>query len=409
MHVKLSRFYQDYKYGLPFLVLFLTALALPTASNRIVFYLLSPFLFYALYHFRAQLPAYLKTWSFGFLAAYLGYFSLSFLWSEQKDTEDFCKLLRDIVSIGIFTFSLAVVIPHLKVPEKLPICFGILCVIWGAVAALVFYGFGQHEWETRLIGFGRFENSIHFAFLLSFAVLSLLCLGISKTVRSQNEAILITFLIAALLLLIALSQTRSAYMALAACVGIIFLLGHIRYAVILGIMGVLALVCMYFMSDDYMRLFAGRLDSYRFGIWKDAYEGILQKPWLGHGVTTEPHFYPEAADIFKRGWKSPHNVLLGHAHAGGIAGLIIFLLLAGNMCRVALKQYMLEISNNGCLSYMTLFTCLVLCYGLAASLVNFSNYIVGVHIHWLIFWIPFTLTWVLETKAQGRVCNAPAH
>ncbi|PZO88135.1 MAG: hypothetical protein DI626_02415 [Micavibrio aeruginosavorus] len=408
MREHLARFYLDHKYGLPFLILFLTALVLPTASNRIVFYLLSPFLFYTLYHFRAQLPAYLKTWSFGFLAAYLGYFSLTFLWSDQRDTEDFCKLLRDVVSIGIFTISLAVVIPHLKIPEKLPIAFGVLCVAWGSVAALVFYGVGPHEWETRLIGFGRFENSIHFAFLLSFAILSLLCLGISKTVRSQNEAILLTFLIAVLLLLIALSQTRSAYMALAACVGIIFLLGHIRYAVVLGVAGLLAIVCMYFMSDDYMGLFAGRLDSYRFGIWKDAYEGILQKPWLGHGVTTEPHFFPEAAD-FKRGWKSPHNVLLGHAHSGGIIGLVIFLLLAGNMCRIAVRQYLREIGDNGCLTYMTLFTCLTLCYGLAASLVNFSNYVVGVHIHWLIFWFPFTLTWVLEARAREQARHASAY
>lgn len=409
MQSRLHRFYQDYKYGLPFAVLFLTTLFLPTASNRIVFYLLSPFLFYALYHFRPQIPAYLKTWSFAFLAVYLGYFGLSFLWSEEKSADDLCKLVREVACIGVFTLSFAVVLPNLRLPEKLPVYFGVLCLSWGALAALVFYGFSGNEWDARLTGFGRYENSIHFAFLLSFAIIALLCLGISKTSRTQNEAILYTFLIAALLMLIALSQTRSAYMALAACIGIIFLLGHIRYAAVLGLCGVLGIACVYFMSDDYMALFAGRLDSYRFEIWRDAYQEILKKPWFGHGITTEPHFFLEANDP-KRGWKSPHNVLLGHAHAGGAAGLLIFLGMAANMCRISVLQYLRDLSQKGRLDYMTLFTCLTICYGMVASLVNFSNYVVGVHIHWLVFWVPFALAWMLETKAgKERENDAPAH
>ncbi|HEU4838829.1 MAG TPA: hypothetical protein VFS88_05395, partial [Micavibrio sp.] len=119
-------------------------------------------------------------------------------------------------------------------------------------------------------------------------------------------------------------------------------------------------------------------------------------------ISTEPEFFLEANDS-KRGWKSPHNVILGHLYTGGVLGLLVFAGLVVVMCRVSISQYLREMREKKRASFITLFTGLVICFGLTASLINFSHYLIGVYIHWLVFWLPFTLVWFLEVQ-QRKEC-----
>lgn len=409
MQAQISRFYTDCRLALPFFIVFLTSLFLPTASNRIVFYLAAPILLYQLYLHRADLKPYLQTWSFRFLVFYLGYFFFTIFWSEQFSLARLGKHLRDVSSIAVFVTAFAVLIPKVSLPRKLPLYFAGICALWGIAAAANFYGLLGNEGGSRLTGFGRYENSIHMALLFSIALIALLSLWISHKVGCPRQKGLMSGIIVVLLFLIALTQTRSAYLALLVCMGFLFLIGHMRYALPVLAAAVIGVTCMYFASDSYMEMFSGRLDSNRFQIWEEALDGIAEQPVIGHGLATEPKFFNDSPDL-KRGWKSTHNVLLGHAYVGGVIGLLAFLGLAANMVRVAVRRYRYERSCRECLTYATIFTCLTICFGLTASLTNFSHYVVGVHIQWLVFWVPFSLAWIIEARGRNlKEQDAPAY
>jgi len=394
MKAAVLEFCRQNKYILPFIILFVTSLFMHAAGHRVVFYVLAPFMGWILYEGRHELKALIQTKSFVLLSAYLGYFGLTFFWSEHRDPESFFKILRDVTGIMLFSLTLAFVIPKISLP-RLPLYFAGLCVGFAAVSALVFYGVGQQPLSGRLIGLGRYENSIHFAFLLSYAVLALVCLGL----EGKSKEIALRFILIVLaLLFVALSQTRSAYVCLAACIVLLTVLGHVRYALILCTLGVVCAAATYFIWGGSNGILQ-RLDSYRFEIWSQAWESIKAKPLLGSGIETEPKFSQDV--IFSDGgWKSTHNVYIGHLFTGGIVGLLIFGAMVANMGVTAVSNWWRE-RKQGHVQYVTVFSNLMLCFALVSGKFLFTHYIENVHIHWLVFWAVYSMLWAMEVKSKS--------
>lgn len=390
-------FYAPYKYGLPFLVLFCASLFLPTASTRIVFYLIAPWLVARLWAMREPVGAFLRTRSFALLSAYLLFFGLSFFWSENRGTEDFLKLLRDIAAILVFTLGLVTALPRIPFNPRWPLYFAGICVVWAMGAAAVYYGFEHHALAKRMEGLGRYENSIHLSFLLSYGLMALLAAAMAIENKFKPAYIVLAL---ALVFFIILSQTRTAFVSLAFCFAALALLGYARYVLAVAIGAVLCVAGLYLCAPDYFDPVIGRLDSYRLDIWREAFAGFRAHPWLGHGITTEPNFYQLDNDW--SGWKSTHNALLGHAYTGGVPGFLLYLLILAHMGGVAAIRIWRE-KKGGAVSFGGLFTFLSACYLLCAGMLNFTHYLVNVHIQWLVFWVPFCLVWYQEYRTGNPV------
>ena len=396
MKAALAKFYGDYKYGLPFLVLLIASLFLSSAPLRIVFYILTPFLLVLLYRNWGGVKKLFHTNSFLILAAYLGYFFLSFFWSADQDAESFFRLLRNVSGIFIFSLSLAYIIPKIPRDPRLPLYFAGMCVAYAVLSSLVFYD--DHVLKERLFGLGRYQNSIHFSFLMSFGILAVACLGL----KGRWKDILLRFaLVLALLFFIALAQTRSAYVGLALCIALLTVLGHARYALVLCIFGVVCAAVAYVIWDNSFIDMGQRLDGFRFQIWTEALKGIIAHPLFGSGIITDPSFLPENQHS-KGGWESTHSVYLGHAYIGGITGFLIFVLMISNMAWICFSRWWRERKEQN-VRYMTLLACLILCFSLTSGLFVFTTYVVNVHIHWLVFWAPFAVLWSMEAQDRERL------
>lgn len=398
MKAVLEKFYSDYKYGLPFLLFFLVSFFLPAASHRILFYLLSPVLIGMLYVHRISLRGLFHTKSFWLLVLYLGYFSLTFLWSAENDFETFLKILRNVTGIFLFSLSLAFVIPRIPFTTRAPVYFAGLCLAFGVASAAVFYGVDGAPWQSRIIGLGRYQNSIHFAYLMSLAIIGLVCLGLEG--RRRDIALRLA-LVLGLLFFVALSQTRSAYVALIACVIMMTALGHARYAAVVGVLAVVCAGFSYMVWGFSFNDIAQRFDSYRFDIWSQALEGIKDDPWLGQGIATWPKFSAEVINS-KGGWKSTHNIYIGHLYTGGIIGLAVFLAMIANMMKIGLSRWWRE-KRDGRIFYMTHFVSLVFCFTMISGIFVFTHFIVNVHIHWLLFWVLFSILWAMEAQDRQRI------
>ena len=375
---------QDFSRALPFIVLFVFALFLPSAAHRIVFYALTPVFAYFVY--KQDFRPYIRTYSFGFLVAYILYFSSSPLWSGSEDTFEILKFARNGFCILLFAAALVASMPAMqRLPKNLALVLSGIVLLYGVWLLFTAAFTGQSMTVYRLEGIGRYQNTIHFSFLLSLMVLWLVSLGKLAT-RTYEYARL--GLIFVFMFFISLTKARSAFIALAGCVGLLGVLGKVRVAATLFGFAVVGALLSFVVWDFSWSDIVSRSDNYRFGIWKEAYTEILQKPLLGHGVNAEPGF--NANDVQSKGWESTHNVFLGHGYTGGFIGLALFTLLFGNMF---LQSFLAFYKNK---SSLTQLACMSVCYALFAGLFNFSHFVVGVHIQWLVFWMPFALTWYLE-------------
>ena len=392
----------QYRHILPFLALLGSSLFFQASIQRIVFYVCVPFFIWTLWTFRKETKSFLKTKAFAFLALYLGYFTLSFVWSDDSG-EDFCRLIRNVVGIGLFTATLGIVISRPQTSKCFPMHMVWVCLAYTVLAAVTWYPIEGNFFNVRLQAWGRYVNPIHLSFLLSFALLLVVAWWMTyhnKYLSGAGLAVLLVFFII-------LSQTRTAFVALALCVLIVGMLGHFRMAAILIGITIVAAIGAYFCWPTLFTRISGRADSYRFSIWQEAIDAVMHKPIFGHGIASVPNFLPDADDP-KAGWESPHNVLIGHAYHGGAVGLGTYLFLAAYMFFVPARNFWQARRANMKVDFLTMFTLLAVVFSFCASQLNFAHFIKNVHIQWLVFWVPFACVAALELRRRERD-YAPAH
>lgn len=385
---------------IPFALLFFSSFFLSTAGNRLVFYILSPVFFYALYAAREQFLPYLRTVSFSLFAAYTGYFALSTFWSDGAGSSDYLHALRDFLCLGVFVCAFALLLEQVKgrlSTEALLILAG-AAVLGVLIFAFVYYGVEGKAWEKRFRGFGRYENPIHLSFLLSFCVLFLFSL--KQMARKNLESLRYGLIFLALVLML-MTQTRTSLLALAVCPAVFLLVFGQRKVALWFLGGGAAAALLALVALDFPLLeLITRGDAYRFAIWRDALQSVREEHLLfGAGLATEPNLGADA--YYPEGWKSTHNVYIGNLYVGGAVGLVLFLLLYGNMLWQAMKAFY---AVRSCEEEKTLlsFGLLSLAFLSVAQCFNFDHYLINVYIHWLVFWVPFTIFWFFEVQSKRK-------
>lgn len=386
---------------IPFAILFASAFFLETSMHRVVFYILSAFLIAMICRENESRFAALRTNSFFLVAGYGLFFTASTLWGETLAPYLTFRALVDALCIVVFCLAVAVAGPKFSIRPRHSLYVAAICVGAVGVFALIFYGLGDKDLNSRFYGQGRFYNPIHMSILLSMAVLFVFACGLKGDIKSKSIQI---FLILAMIFFIFLSQTRSSLMGLVACIPVLFLFGGRKFVLPLIGASLVAGIIMFFAWGNTLSELYARGDTHRFDIWQESLRYISQKPIVGHGIASEPTF-GEKGD--REGYKSAHNFILGHLYYGGIVGLVLALSILINGLRqawVAIRQYG---ATNDTFGILARFTFLSLCFCAVASLFNFSHYMVGVHIQWLIFWLPVALAWYLEIVNRKNHAETP--
>lgn len=395
MNARVQEMLVQYRHVLPFLFLLAASLFFQASIQRIVFYVCVPFFVWTLWQFRDEAKAFVKTKAFALMALYLGYFTVSYFWSVERD-EEFIKLIRNVVGIGLFTATLAVVVARTHTSRCFPMYLVWACAAYCLLACFMWYGVEGKHFGKRLLAMGRYINPIHFAFLISFATL----IVVSWWMTNRDQIVRGMCFVAFFVFIIILSQTRTACVGLAICILALGASGYFRVALAFAGLCAFALIVAYFTWDDLFENMVGRTDSLRLSIWQEAIDAVKQKPLIGHGIASTPAFLPNVEDA-KAGWESPHNVLIGHAYHGGVVGLGIFLCIAAYMMFVPLRNYFQARREGRAIDFLTIFTLLSVVYMLCASQFNFAHFIKNVHIQWLVFWVPFACVAALELRRKN--------
>ncbi|MNZ61518.1 hypothetical protein D3C78_796170 [compost metagenome] len=119
--------------------------------------------------------------------------------------------------------------------------------------------------------------------------------------------------------------------------------------------------------------------SHRPEIWVQAWQQILEHPWLGHGYDHPMVFWVKG---FKYAFADPHNMELALLFSGGVVGLSLWLLLYGVALRFAWRHRQ---------DRLVVLASTAVVFGFAAGLTEGNSFMSRPKEHWFLIWIPMAL------------------
>lgn len=381
-------------------LLFFCSFFLETAAHRIVLYVMTPAFLWYFKNNKTLLLSMAKTRSFVVMAAYLIYFTISATWSQGVAELTVLNGVKEGLCIAIFSAALALCVLRNRGKLSREELFMASLPVIGlmGLAILLFMLNNSSLAGGRLIAPGRYENPIHYGIFGGVFTLFLVSLGKLKTLKlelGRQAAIAFT------LIVIGLTKSRTAFVAFAANILGLGMLGRARSALILLSFAITAALTCFLIWDLSLTRIVAKADNNRFAIWTLAVEEIRARPLAGYGIADESKFTLPGMSK-NHAWKSTHNIILGHLHTGGIIGFFFFVLLFSQIAYSNLKAYL---QSRACDSkcFLPFFALMLTIFGLVSSQFVFSHFAVNMNIQWLIFWVPFALAWAFEVerKLQG--------
>jgi O-antigen ligase len=201
--------------------------------------------------------------------------------------------------------------------------------------------FFEHDDPTNRMG-GLFTFA-HIGLMAGFnIVLSLIILNMGKL--KVIEYLFHAVQIILMLIAIALSDTRSALLALSLSICYIVYLSLKKPKNILPVVSTVAMIVFlaYFAYSSYLANTTGELTytesiNYRANIWKISLSGVWQRPFAGFGSESYLAQTMEAVQ-FNPGLSDPHSAILGLALQSGIPAALLFLILYVKISTKALSS-----------------------------------------------------------------------
>jgi O-antigen ligase len=313
---------------------------------------------------------------------FLGYMSLSVLWS---DTQDLWRVF-DKAKLGPFialgTLSAGYVTSRFPHMIRTISCLFIMASILSGLVLIGLYLPSMLDHQDpipRLHGLGRADNPVQAALLYGLAIMAILFGRPSKPTPLLTRAALC---IVPLIVLI-LTQSRGPVLSMIISLSAVWVLStqnKIRVALSAIFLSFILLGGMaYFLQHtDFME----RGSTGRTEIWALAIENIQNHFWFGDGLATKRYY-----TVIKENG-APETV--GHAHSlylstlaqGGIIGFILFMSM-GTVFLISIRPF---VRNPNYRPHLWLLGWVFM--GGALGLVDFGGYMINISTEWLVFWWP---------------------
>ena len=297
----------------------------------------------------------LKSW---FLVLFIG--SVSILTSPIK-----AQSARSFISV--ITYFIIFALPFYMVKTKGDARFLLKLIIfsalvpfaWGWVEYVVFGG--THSLQGIRV-FSSFSHPNIFAFYLVLIVtLALFFIKSQVFVFSMKLKKTLIFLIFSGVILLVLTKTRSAWVALLVMMAVYGLLCERKYLLIgFGCVCLALLVPSIHERifdifngsnvDDAINQGYGKLNSFawRVVVWSSSWEHILQKPFFGHGYDTFSYYFLSFFPLGETKGFDAHNMYVQLVFDMGFLGLLGLLILFGCIFK-RLCKYCSYDKSGGCL------------------------------------------------------------
>ncbi len=360
-------------------------------AHRNFFYLfvLLPFLFLL---DRSVIKSCFKSKIFIFSLAFLAYFGLSILWTQDvnidiKEIKVNAANYYDLTRYFLLLVGFIILTIYLSQKNKNLFNQGIfwisICAALGALVSIMeFYDSHAFPDDRLMHGFNYYldlpiKASTGFGFLGICAIYT----GIHEKIFWKK--IYYSFITIVFLSFILLSQARGPLAAFIAALstGMILekrwkLLGLISLLIIGWLVVAFSLDSKLF---DHLFSFAV---PYRFEIWKVTLDRIAQAPWFGKGYLTDLDLYIEAGRM-----QHPHNIFLIILLQSGMTGLLLFVALLATSFITALRYFL----SSGNWVYISLLLMTIL-----ATSTNEMWLLYKPLLCWVFFWFPVATLAAME-------------
>lgn len=323
----------------------------------------------------------------GLTALFLGYMTLSVLWSSNNGpvAKTFSEALL------VLTFCLAVPVSMERFHwflNALVVLVILSAVVNSGYSIYLHYALPEYQPlpEPRLYALGRLSNPVIGALSYGFAAVLAAYMLLTETRRLARIGYLFAILL--FIFAIVLTGSRGAYLALAAAMSIGVLLNYPgnRTLQVIGVVGTLAVLsaaAYLFLGPE---LLFSRALSFRPEIWSEfVSRTIAGNVWIGAGMTTDSEFQLPELLI-----QHPHSAFIATFYYGGLIGLGLYL---GLILR-AIQSLSAMGQNN-----VRLLGSMLLAFGLTATALDGNELISKVNYLWFLVWLPVGLALIRKAHS----------
>ena len=318
----------------------------------------------------------------GLAALFLGYMTLSVLWSSNN--EPVVKTLTEALLVLTFCLAIPASIERFHwFLNALVVLVILSAVVNSGYSIYLHYALPDYQPlpEPRLYALGRLSNPVIGALSYGFATVLAAYMFLNETRRLARAGYLAATLL--FLFAIVLTGSRGAYLALAAAmsVGVLLQYPGNRKLQVTGVAGTLLALsagAYFFLGPE--ALFSRAL-SFRPEIWSEFISRtITSNVWVGMGMTTDSEFQLPELLI-----QHPHSAFIATFYYGGLIGLALYL---GLVLRAIQSLGGMGQHNVRLLGSM------LLAFGLTATALDGNELISKVNYLWFLVWLPVGLAMI---------------
>ena len=315
----------------------------------------------------------------GLIALFLGYMTLSVLWSSNN--EPVVKTFSE--ALLVLTFCLAVPVSIERFHwflNALVVLVILSAVVNSGYSIYLHYALPDYQPlpEPRLYALGRLSNPVIGALSYGFATVLAAYMFLNETRRLASAgylAAIVLFIVA-----IVLTGSRGVYLAMAAAMSIGMLLHYpgnrkLQVTGVAGTLLALSAAAYFFLGPE--ALFSRAL-SFRPEIWSEFISRTINSNvWIGTGMTTDSEFQLPELLI-----QHPHSVFIATFYYGGLIGLALYLWLVLRAISSigAMRQHNVRLLGS-----------MLLAFGLTGTLLDGNELIEKVNYLWFLVWLPVGL------------------
>jgi len=327
------------------------------------------------------------------LGIYCVYTLISVIWAIDFDAERALRTVKGMVFALCFTGGAAfITYRYHKAPQKLFTwlmgAFALSAFIAVILSAISYLNAGDINARFEMIERGKNANIAGFFCAFAIIVLCYVRSHLSAQFSDKKLGVNVVFVImlCTFVVALALTQSRSAMLALLVVFGLYLLLHH-KWKIIVSLSALAATLGFVFKESLLSLNMAQRGLTYREEIWSYAIYKITQAPIIGHGAGGEFALRHHTIDMIIG---AAHNVYLGALYDGGLIGFALF---AG--------VYALTFKAAFSLRNISFLPFALLSFGAVVGLFEFHTYFLNLNQEWLIFWLPIGMILGL-TLAQKK-------
>ena len=306
---------------------------------------------------------------------FIVYCSLSVFWSPEVEASASLKIFRHALYPLIFvTITVYMFETNPKIFNKIFICLIIAAVI-GAAANIVFW-YKDHPFpNSRLAGWGRFENPI----VIGCCYGMIAVITVTRAFQAEKKRDMLIYLATTIAFLgfIILTQSKLALITLSITLLVTVIIHFNRTSIMFLIAAVMLFASFLWLEPEVFRRFSIEKPVSRFYIWKQVLDDSMYKPFFGHGILDE------MSTVFSgKTYTTPHSIYVGTLFYFGICGM---LLLAVFMLWTLKISFDYARRSKDYLPFLLCIFGMISCAGDFGILIDHPNGL------WVLFWLPTSL------------------